>query len=1536
MAAEPGGIASKLGGIYERRYGAELLFRMVAGRVRRLRWEPASGERGGADIDLEHIDGIVEHVQLKRQNRSDAEWSVAALDREGVLPAAARFLSSDPRCRFTFVSADPVPHLKDICEQLGRNSDSAEEFVRLRVRSNANRHAVFVEVVRRWGLDVGSTADVATAIARLRSMRFVLLDRSSDGLERLLLSAQQTLTTDPEETIALLSSFLEDQLGRDVLQQDVLEYLQAHGVRPRDLARDPSLPSALLALREEFQASLRNRLVAGTWIRRSQVTDAVQRLVASYPPRVLLVHGKPGAGKSGVLLGILDELIERGVSVLPLTLATRPPAASVYEYGKSLGLHASPVAALQATAGSHRAVLLVDQLDALRLTTSGAAATWQTCSQMLQTALSDPNISLVAACRTFDLENDPNIRRWKEEIEQSHPGGIAALEVADLAPADVEAVLRSVQVEYTTLPSRLQQLILHPSTLDAWYRLVKRGSGRRDFATQTQLLSALIETLRLEASREHHTSDEDVQRVLELARERMEATGRLAVSTTLFGERPTALHACCAVGLLVRTGGSVSFPHQSYFDHLVARSALRASGRSTVEILNWIKRDQSLQRRDQLRQLLIVLREEDPPVGAAVIASVLYDREVRFHLKQLVFGVLRDSESVTSHDVDLILRLAASEEWAEHVQTRVLWRSVAWFDALYSRGIWTTWLTDPRSEVRRGWLNLVCSVMDQRGESVDQLLRPVLSEPGGADLLGTVLPYDPSGDCPSVAAVRDDRVRRGVWSVNDMVLKRVAERDPARAVRLVESAIRGALRRALAASPDDEIEGLRESAFEKQVAQAVRAQAAQSFKAFSRLLRVAEHLKSATESRVAISNDLMERYFRMSSVLTSVIEVLTRLTAESLIGLAQDDPAVLKAVMEQPRVCRSSALSAAVAIGLSLAPKSAADIALQWLCSEPARLSSRASYTRDAHGLAADIIRLHATHCAPETLCALESTLLTYFPMSEKESYRRTREHYPQILAHGHPVGRAQHLLMNAIPQARQSAVLRDRLKTWERKFGPAPAERPDIVSGGWVGSPIPQDRLERLSDRQWLQIVSRRWVGRRWKQLGPDHVAEASHPQFANDFGQSARRDPGRFVRLCRRLPSDIPPVYLARLSDALADRTVDISSCEADDLNALIDRTIDIGDRDAITSACRAIEARPDVAWGDSAWRLLGAAAAHEEPRADEYTMHTGTGATRRPDIETTSLNCVRGVAASALAALAWNDAVRAERVAPLARQLAADPHPAVRLAAAHTAFGVYTIDKEQGASLLLTLVDHEADGILAGRWLNELIGHVRWSHPGQLEPLFERMVRSSDPRVAKAGASWATAEYFQRNCACSTLYRDCSAGSQPQRLGVATTLGFLLADESVDSSAVEADLARFFDDTESDVRAAAAGLFRNDRALERDSGSRLAAVFVVTAAFVDHSESLILPLGHKEVNLAPYASAVFAAADRFARELAPQTRNIQHRLALAGAELSALLLRLYDAACKNGDRSTAESCLDRWDALLASRVGEAESHLELFAAS
>lgn len=1529
MAVEPGGIASKHGGFYERRFAVEQALGLVTGRARRLRWEPASGERGGADVEVELDDGVTDHVQLRRQNGDQPRWTVAELDASDVLSAAARVVARGPSHRFVFASSVPAQHLCDICDQLSRNGDSASRFVEERVHANKDRRTAFEELLRRWSLDPASATDLATAIARLSAMRFIVLDRGPYGEETLLNQVRLALSGDPAEAVALIERFLEDHLGRDVAPHSLLEHLARQGVRPRDLSSDRAIPAAIMSLRENFTASLRERLVGGGWIARSEPDQAVEKITGGTPPRIVIVHGKPGMGKSGVLLRLTEALSEQGVPVLPISLATTPPSGNADRFGADLGLRASPASALRAVAGRERAVLLLDQLDALRFTTRASVATWEACQSLLRAALADPDTVLVLACRSFDLENDPNIARWREQAEHDSPGGVLTINVGVLRPEAVEPVVRGLGVDYSALPASLKRLLLHPAALDAWHRLARRGDVRRDVTTHTALLGELLRVLRAEAVRDHPASDAEVHAVLTRARELMESSGCLTVSKRRFDDLQAALGACCATGLLVQTGGAVSFPHQSYFDHLVARAALVASGSSEAEIVNWVRRDQSLMCRDRVRQLLVLLRDEDCALAVRVTESLLTDTAVRFHLKHLVLGVLAEAHPVGLEDVGLVVRLAARDGWADHLRAKVLWRSVPWFDALFEAGIWPGWLRDSDRSERLAWLRVVCSVIEHRPERVDELLRPVLEGEDGVDALGWALHHDPSHDSSLVAAVREREVSRGRSGGHEIFLDRLAERDPPRALRLVIAGVEGLLRRALRAREEDErVEGLREHSLEKGVAQAAQAGGHAAFKQLARVMRAAERVEARERAGISSLEDFDGGHFRRSSTLSGAIGILTTLTAHAVSGMAEREPETFAAVLAHPGIVRSEALARAVATGLRSAPESMADEAIAWLLADRRRLELDDREHPIPRSLAERVIARHAGHSSAKTLAELEEALLSHFPAEEVESYRWRREFYPQRLAHGHPVGKAQFELLSAIPESARSPRVRARIGLWHAKFGDLAAEREAFEPrGGWVRSPIPPDRLASVPDRQWMNITQRRWSTRRWRQIDADSVAEASHKNFAADFGQCARNDPGRFTRLMLRLPEATPPVYLNGLLDALADRATNLDACPQQDLEAVLSLAAGVGDAGVLRSACRVIESHPDRAWEDDAWALLGLAAAHDEPGADEYTVHSSGGA----DVESTSLNCVRGGAASALGVLAWNNSARMQRALPLIEPLADDPHPAVRAAAAHAAFGVYTVDADRGAALLLRLADCDDDRFLAGAWVSKLIGCVRWSHAGTLEALLTRMAGSDDPKVAEHGARWIAAEYFQRKGACAEAYQRCAAGAEPQRAGVVKTLCHLLLDEHSDRAAVEAALREYFNDPSDAVTGAVDDVFRTDGVLASDAGPRLARDYVASPAFLHHPEAVVWPLAHDKVDLAPYAEVVLAIAERFARELAPHTRSIQQHLGLAGRDLSALLLRLYDSALKHGDRALAESCLDRWDGLLENRVGHAEAGLE-----
>ncbi len=1532
MSAEPGGIAAKLGITFERRFAIRQVLRLIRGQVSSVQWEPASGDRGGADIDVVSPDGTTEHIQLRRQNRGNAKWSVAALASGGLLEASATLLDQGPSHRFVFVSDDPVPHLKDICDQLTRSSDLPDEFIRQTCSVPPERKRAFDQLLEGWSLDPESPAHRGVAIDRLRRTSFRTENRGQRGTDEHRERLDAALTGDPDAAAGLLAGLLDENVHRVLRSQEILDFLATKGVTPRDLERDPHLPSTVAALQQRFLDAQKEGLVAGLWLARPEPQALLDAITSDAPPRLVIVHGEPGAGKSGVLYRLTTGLKDRAVTVLPLSLSVHPPKGLPHQYGESLGLNASPIAALRAVAAGGRSVLVLDQLDALRVTTPESVATWDACADLLRIAATVPDMIVVVACRTFDLKHDPRIVKWKQAQSDDPSRAHRDIEVGALTPAAIEPVLRRLTVEYEGLSRPLQQLLLNPSALEAWYRLSRAGAVRRDITSHPQLLSELIKQLRIEAVTEHPTNDADVHEIVRLARKHMEGSGSLTAPDRLFDELPTALQACCAVGLLVRRDGKLGFPHQSYFDFLVARAALNESGTSPAGIVAWVKGEQSLVSRDRVRQLLLLLRHEGPSLAASVAGALLADKAVRFHLKHLVLGLLQDADPVHPAEAELVVGLSGDPSWIDHVRGRVLWRSVPWFDALHRAGHWQRWLDLPDDSAKLVWLRVACSVMEYRPTEVDELLAPFLSSEAGIDLVGRVLSPNPDDDSPRAADLRDHQVARGRWHIHDAFLDRLAKSHPNRALRLVAAAIEGTLRRWLNASDAEErVQGIREQSVEREVAVAARSGGREAFDRFARLLRIAERVRlRSLASRDGDGSPDRLRYQR-SSVILGLIQVLSELIAQVIGGAAESAPTHISALTGDRSVHRSKAVATAVAMGLSRAPAVIADAAIAWLFESEDRWALTDPSRMDDRRLAVDILAQHAGYCDGALLKALEPHILHHFPREEIEYYKWLRQHHPDHLAQGHRYGLRQYRLLAAIPEHARTPAMAERFRHWESKFQAMQEVRePEEGAGGWVTSPIPQARMTQVSDRQWRHIVAREWSDRRWKQLDADTVGEASHEQFAAAFGSRAKEEPSRFVRLMLQMAGSAPREYLTRLLDALGDQATDLSDCRQAELDSLLALVGTDASKEALRSACHLIETHHDLDWGEEAWRVLQLAARHEEPSPGQFTVRAAGEGSEARNIELTGLNSVRGAAAGAIGAFVWGNLDRARIAMPEIERLVNDPHPSVRTAAGKAVFGVYTVLPEDGVRLLLLLVGGVDDRVLAGAWIGRVIGSARWKHGPRLTPLIQRMVHSDHGEVAERGAGWATAQFLQCEGANQDLHAACLGGSESQRVGVANALCRLLVAEEVDSDAAAGVLIGLFGDPAESVRRAAGQVLRGEDTLSHPVGPRVALAYVGSPAFLDHPEALVWPLENQPLELIPFARVVLRLADRFADELADDTRSIQNRLGMAGGDLSSLLLRLYDQATKQADHELAERCLDRWDKLLERRVGYAERSL------
>jgi hypothetical protein len=99
---------------------------------------------------------------------------------------------------------------------------------------------------------------------------------------------------------------------------------------------------------------------------------------------VVILHGVPGQGKTGILYDLVERLEAEGIPHLPIRLDRNEPRHTSQQFGTDLGLPESPVHCLKALTNDRFSVLILDQLDAIRWTSRHSLNALEVCKSLVR------------------------------------------------------------------------------------------------------------------------------------------------------------------------------------------------------------------------------------------------------------------------------------------------------------------------------------------------------------------------------------------------------------------------------------------------------------------------------------------------------------------------------------------------------------------------------------------------------------------------------------------------------------------------------------------------------------------------------------------------------------------------------------------------------------------------------------------------------------------------------------------------------------------------------------------------------------------------------------------------------------------------------------------------------------------------------------------------------------------------------------------------------------------------------------------------
>ena len=1300
-----GGPADKAGNSYERRWTVFSLLDVLSGDAEALRIEVPGEEGIGSEFRL-MVGGVAAWHQAKRQ-RAAGPWTLNALISEGVLPPWQAALGRGERC--VFVCSTGADDLRELADR-ARDAESWEEFDNAFLSSIKER-ARFERLRRAWPNMTDQMIFAALKRVTVRSIgEPELADWINDRLRTLVTGAE------PLTAAAVMAQLVDDAVHHELTAVEVWGHLARHGVTPRALDRDASVVQRVADCADAFFARLRPLYIGGSELGRPEADTALRNLDDG---RRTILAGAAGSGKSVVAAQVAATARQRSWSVLVVSADRLPDATTTTQLGKELGFPDSPVTVLAGVAAGDNALLVIDQLDALSVTSGRHPERLGLVSDLLREARSHPKVRVLLACRQFDIDNDRALRAAAHDDDTTIVP-VGALDGEQMRQALTAAGLPS------NVPVPLVPLLAVPLHLALYVELAVGGATHlASVRTLTQLYDRFWGMKRA-ACRMARSGVDEWHPVIERLVQRMNDCQELSVPEPVADNFDQQVKIMASEGVVAVGEGRVTFFHETFFDYCFARQFL-GSGDSLRGLL--ARSEQDLFRRAQVRQILAY---ERGAVGTAYLADLgwlVASPDVRVHIKALVVALLETVANPTAQEWELLRGIAEDPESPLHLR---LWQAVrnnpGWFTILDADGTWDRMLRKGGAPADRAVWALAGSAAEHAAR-----IRGILTAASpevwpsrrrwflrltdvhrARDLVDLMITAIDEGDFESLDFDFAHTIRQ------------LAEAQPTWGVEVLAAYLRrGAAQDA--ANPFDPSRRLGEAGRDLTDEVSAVAVAAPSHYIESVLPLLLETMRPNARPDWQITELVQDALWshRVYRGRLSLSDDVYDAMGLALAKLAEQDPVCADGVFAVLRAEPYESAAFLLARGYAGNPTALADEAVDWLVGTPGALLL--GYSDAPTWISRKLILAVSRHCSAERLDRLAEALLHY-----TTRYERT---YRGLKARGY----TELGLLNAIYPTRRSVRVARRLAELRRKFNIADVASPQGVTGGFVPPPISEDRARRMSDRHWLAAMKRYGVSESTACRDGEMVGDAwTQAQVLESL---TKEDPQRFARLLLRITEGIAEAYPSAILSGLAESPID------DELLLEVCRHVRaLGGSDASRWLVRLIEQHAPGRLDSELVSMVASVAVSDPDPASGPPDEPWNGGS----IDSAALNSTRGAAALAICNLLTEDAARLPLLEPALRQLVVDSQIEVRAAAVAALAPLLDTHTELAFALFDGAVSHGAEELLGSRYVAHFLRHaVRRGHYARVaDQLSQALHSASDDARAVAARLITLAAYYDNS--------------------------------------------------------------------------------------------------------------------------------------------------------------------------------------------
>lgn len=902
---------------------------------------------------------------------------------------------------------------------------------------------------------------------------------------------------------------------------------QGEGLTLRFDSVEPTKRSALLDVQSVQQAfgTISTALLNwpqdtdGQWIERLEL-DRLHEMTTRSQPAVTVLLGEPGGGKSAILARLGTRLSEEGVALLAIKADQLPRnIGTLQELEDWIDCEVPATEALRRLATNQRVVVLIDQLDALSDLMDQHSERLGSLIRFINSIRDLPNLSVIVSCREFEFRNDVRVSTLNAE----------KILLARLTWEQVEPLLTARELETSGWSDEVRDVLRTPQHLAMFLCHLAGNDGVPLFTNYQDLLTRIV--------REHlenvhgNRTVEAAERIAEV----MAVEEELWLSQERFEQEfSTEVQRLEEAGFLIRsdTGLSIAFRHQTVFDFLRARGFLR-DGQPLVKYIVEQKQ-QSLFVRPVLWSTLNYLRESDRAVYRKQFGKLWEREDLRPHIRDLLVAFLGKIKTPDSQEAQWLLpRL---EEYT--LRSRILLAtagSTGWFNRLESR-LPTFMTAEPEkalevTAILRGAVSFAPSAV------IQAVKRYWISDEGYHRCAQIVMREFSSWDdcsvdivCKMADLAPDDKY----WFQD--IAKRISESRPDLAPKVVVSCLRARTKKLdenrldlhREVAPDPSVSGQIEQAliagdelrpYERLIdnnsdwygLDEVARRAPKAFvqemwpwlvKLFTRIGQEENPLlyRYRNHHGLAFKREISER-----QPLQKAIEIAVR-------GFAESEVEEFLNFVDGNKDTDLNVLHRLLSLGLERIARQHPRTVLQYLLEDPRRfvIGDMSNEHGDTQALISAVVPSLQKEEALRLQMAIEEwTWYRETPEGEDASARLDRLKWI----------RSRRLrLLRVFPFERLSAEGQQYIREEERALPGTPAED-RLGGGGWIGSPMSSEQMEKATDEQILALFEELTDDTGWdhpKRRWTDSVGGSI--QASREFANFANKVPHRALQLIRK----------------------------------------------------------------------------------------------------------------------------------------------------------------------------------------------------------------------------------------------------------------------------------------------------------------------------------------------------------------------------------------------------------------------------------